>query len=75
MRSITPPPAVTATLDPETFAVLEADAAGNAGGDPISLEPAAVMYTVLQGVAGSMGHLPRAPVMGAAGTFVADPEV
>ncbi len=69
-------PAVTATLDPETFAVLEAAAAGNSGGgDPISLEPAAVMYTVLQGVAGSMGHLPRAPVMGPAGTFVADPEV
>lgn len=69
-------PAVTATLDPETFAVLEAAAAGTAGGgDPISLEPAAVMYTVLQGVAGSMGHLPRAPVMGPAGTFVADPEV
>ncbi len=67
-------PAVTATLDPETFAVLGAAPGDTVGGDPISLVPAAVMYTVLQGLVGSMGHLPRAPVMGASGTFVADPE-
>jgi putative selenate reductase len=63
-------PDVAATLDVATFAVIDASVAD---GITVSLEPAAVMYTVLQGIAGSMRHLPRVPVTGSSGTFVADP--
>jgi NADPH-dependent glutamate synthase beta subunit-like oxidoreductase len=65
-------PAVAATLDPETFAV---DELGSLDGTSVSLEPAAVMYTVLSGISGSMEHLPKVPVGGTAGTLVADPQV
>ncbi len=49
-------PALTATVDPSDFSLLEAEA-----GDGVpSLEPAAVMYAVLTGVRGSMPHIPTA---------------
>jgi NADPH-dependent glutamate synthase beta subunit-like oxidoreductase len=67
-------PAATATLDPQTFAATDVSM-GASDGAAVSLEPAAVMYTVLQGIAGSMRHLPRVPVGGPSGTFVTDPQV
>ncbi len=42
------------------FAVLAATAAGAADGEPLSLEPAAVMATLLAGVTGSLPHIPTA---------------
>ena len=64
-------PGVTATLDRDTFAVVEA----SIDRDGVSLMPAAAMYTVLQGVGGSMRHLPTMPVAGTGGTFIPDPGV
>jgi putative selenate reductase len=57
-------PAFTARLDPATFALLEATLEGAAEGEALSLEPAAVMATVLRGVSGSMPHIPVAAVGG-----------
>jgi len=69
-------PGVRATLDRATFAVLEAaptaDGAGAADGAPASLEPAAVLATLLGGIAGSAAHLPTGASLGA-GTRVAPP--
>jgi NADPH-dependent glutamate synthase beta subunit-like oxidoreductase len=64
-------PKFTAKLDKDTLALVEAtttDAAST--GDTLSLEPAAVMHTVLNGVAGSMPHI---PVMTEGGTVVEHP--
>jgi putative selenate reductase len=64
-------PGFRAVLDPATFTVLEAvPTAAVAEGSVLSLEPAAVMATVLRGVAGSLPHIPSAA---AGGTFVARP--
>ncbi len=57
-------PAFTATLDPATFVLLEATPTGAAEGEALSLEPAAVMATVLRGVSGSMPHIPVAAAGG-----------
>jgi ferredoxin len=63
-------PGLRATLDRATFAVLEAaptgDGAGPADGAPASLEPAAVLATLLAGFAGSAAHLPTATPLGGA---------
>jgi len=67
-------PVATATLDPQTFAATEVSM-GASDGAAVSLQPAAVLYTVLQGIAGSMRHLPRVSVGGPSGTFVTDPQV
>ena len=63
-------PGVSATLDRDTFAVASASVDG---ADDVSLQPAAVMYTVLQGVGGSMRHIPTMSVAGGGGTFIPDP--
>jgi NADPH-dependent glutamate synthase beta subunit-like oxidoreductase len=64
-------PTFTAKLDAATLSLIEATpAAGAADGEVLSLEPAAVMYTLLEGVAKSMPHI---PVMVDGGTFVAHP--
>jgi putative selenate reductase len=62
-------PGLTATLDRRSLAV----SAATVDGDGASLEPAAVLYTLLAGLDGSMGHLPR--MAATTGTFVADPGV
>ncbi len=52
-------PALEATLDPTDFELLEAKPGKAAAeGQAVSLEPAASMYVVLTGLAGSMPHLP-----------------
>jgi hypothetical protein len=64
-------PSFTAKLDAETLELIEAaptDAAPD--GEVLSLEPAAVMYTLLKGVGASMPHI---PTMAEAGTFVTHP--
>jgi putative selenate reductase len=66
-------PGLRAILDRETFALLEATSAGAADGEPLSLEPAAVMATVLAGITGSMPHIPTAAP--GAGTRVAPPDL
>ncbi len=53
-------PTFRATLDASTLDLIEATATGAAEGDALSLEPAAVMVTLLRGVRGSMPHLPVA---------------
>jgi putative selenate reductase len=63
-------PGFRAVLDRDTFALVEAEPTGAAEGEPLSLEPAAVMATVLVGVTGS---LPQIPTAAAGGTRVAQP--
>jgi len=63
-------PSFTATLDPATLQLVEATATDASEGEVLSLEPAAVMHTLLEGVRSSMPHIP-AFVDG--GTFVAHP--
>ena len=63
-------PGFRAVLDRDTFAVVEATPTGAADGTSLSLEPAAVMATVLAGVTGSM---PQIPTAAAGGTRVVHP--
>ena len=53
-------PGFRAVLDRDTFAVVQATPTGTADGETLSLEPAAVMATVLAGVTGSLPHIPTA---------------
>jgi putative selenate reductase len=64
-------PGFRAVLDRDTFAVIEARPTGAAEGEALTLEPAAVMATLLQGVTGSLPHIPT--VVGAGGSRVAHP--
>lgn len=63
-------PGFRAVLDRDTFAVVEATPTGAAEEEGLSLEPAAVMATLLAGLTGSMPHIPTA---GAGGSRVARP--
>ena len=63
-------PGFRAILDRDTFALLEATLTGATSADQLSLEPAAVMATLLQGVTGSLPHIPTAA---AGGSRVAHP--
>jgi putative selenate reductase len=63
-------PTFHAILDRVTLGLLEATAIGAADGDVLSVEPAAVMVTLLNGLAGSMPHL---PTVAEDGTFLAPP--
>ena len=63
-------PGFSAVLDRETFAVLESTVTGAPEGSSPSLEPAAVMATLVAGVTGSLPHIPTAA---AGGTRVAEP--
>ena len=65
-------PGFRAELDRDTFALLEATADGAAEGAALSLEPAAVMATLLRGLEGSMPHL---PTVAEGGTFGRPPEL
>jgi putative selenate reductase len=53
-------PGLRAVLDRDTFAMVEATPTGAAEGETMSLEPAAVMATLLAGVTGSLPHIPAA---------------
>ena len=64
-------PGFRAVLDRDTFAVVETTPTGVAEGESLSLEPAAVMATLLAGVTGSLPHI---PVAGAGGSRVAHPD-
>jgi NADPH-dependent glutamate synthase beta subunit-like oxidoreductase len=57
-------PALTASLDPATFALLRATPAGHADPSVVSLEPAAVMATLLTGLSRSRPHLTRLAELG-----------
>ena len=63
-------PGFRAVLDRDTFALVEATPTGAAEGETLSLEPAAVMATLLAGVTGSLPHIPTAA---AGGSRVAHP--
>ena len=65
-------PGFRATLERDTFALLDATPTGAAEGAALPLEPAAVMATLLGGLVGSMPHLPTA---GEGGTFVPPPDL
>jgi putative selenate reductase len=65
-------PGLRAVLDRSTFAVLEASAEADTAGGTRSLAPAATMATLLDGIAGSLPHLPVAAT-GAGGTRVPAP--
>jgi len=63
-------PTFHALLDPATLDLIEATPTGGAEGQVLSLEPAAVMATLLAGLRASMPHI---PVASGDGTFVPAP--
>ncbi len=63
-------PGLRAVLRRDSFAVVEATSTGAADGEAVSLEPAAIMATILAGISGSLPHIPTAA---AGGTRVAAP--
>jgi putative selenate reductase len=63
-------PGFRAALDRGTFALVEAEPTGAAEGETFSLEPAAVMVTLLAGITDSLPHL---PVAGTGGTRIRAP--
>jgi putative selenate reductase len=63
-------PGFRAVLERDTFSLVEATPTGAAEGEPLSLQPAAVMATLLAGVTGS---LPQIPTAAAGGSRVAHP--
>ena len=65
-------PSFRAVLRPASLELVEAAPTGATDGEELSLEPAAVMATLLAGLRGSMPHL---PVAAEGGTFVAEPEL
>ncbi|MDH3606340.1 MAG: FAD-dependent oxidoreductase [Acidimicrobiia bacterium] len=66
-------PGFTATLDKDTFKLLEAAPTAAGEGESLTLVPAADMYILLKGLQGSMGHLPAMAADGSQGTFVEHP--
>ncbi|MGI9610372.1 MAG: FAD-dependent oxidoreductase, partial [Acidimicrobiia bacterium] len=63
-------PAFTAKLDASTLELLEATPTAASEGEVLTLEPAAIMHTLLTGVTKSMPHI---PAMVDGGTFVTHP--
>jgi hypothetical protein len=63
-------PTFRAALEPATFALVDATPDGAREGDELSLEPAALMATLLDGLRESMPHI---PVAAPGGTFVGGP--
>jgi putative selenate reductase len=63
-------PGFRAVLERDTFALIEATPTGAAEGEPLSLQPAAVMATLLAGVTGSLPHI---PIAAGGGTRVVHP--
>jgi len=57
-------PGFRAVLDRDTLALVEATLTGAAEGETLSLQPAAVMATLLAGVTGSLPHIPTAAADG-----------
>ncbi len=57
-------PGFRAVLERDTFALVEATPTGAADGEALSLQPAAVMATLLAGVTGSLPHIPTAAAGG-----------
>ena len=66
-------PRFTATLDRDTFTLLEATTTAAADGESLSLEAAADMFILLKGINGSMSHLPAMAADGSRGTLVRHP--
>jgi putative selenate reductase len=65
-------PTFSAALEPASLAVIDATPNGLGEGDELSLEPAAMMATLLAGLRRSMPHI---PVAATDGTFVRAPEL
>ena len=63
-------PSFTAKLDADTLELIEATVTSGSESEVLSLEPAAVMHTLLTGVAGSMPHI---PAMVDGGPFIPHP--
>jgi len=66
-------PALRATLDKDTFELIEASLLRDGDHNGLSLTPAVVMYTIMKGLHGSMPHLPVMSADGVVGTLVAHP--
>jgi putative selenate reductase len=67
-------PSFSARLDTESFGLLEATVAdGTVKGQALSLSPAADMFVLLQGLQGSMPHLPVMATDAGSGTKVPHP--
>jgi len=64
-------PRFSATLDKDTFKLLEATPTAAADGEALSLKAAADMFILLKGLQGSMPHLPA--MLEDRGTFVTHP--
>jgi putative selenate reductase len=67
-------PRFRAVLHRDTFGLVEATPTWTADGGPLSLEPAAVMATLLAGVTGSLPHIPTAASGGSRVGHPGDPE-
>jgi putative selenate reductase len=65
-------PTFSAVLEPASLELIEATPNGVREGDDLSLEPAALMATLLAGLRRSMPHV---PVAATGGTFVREPEL
>jgi hypothetical protein len=65
-------PTFSAALEPASLALIDATPNGLGEGDDVSLEPAAMMATLLAGLRRSMPHIPAAA---SGGTFVRAPEL
>jgi putative selenate reductase len=63
-------PTFRAVLEPISLELVEATSTGAADGEELSLEPAALMATLLAGLGKSMPHI---PVVAVGGTFVPEP--
>jgi putative selenate reductase len=63
-------PGFRAALESDTFGLIEAEPTGTADGEALSLEPAVVMATLLEGVTVSLPHI---PTVAAGGTRVTHP--
>jgi hypothetical protein len=70
-------PSVKATLRGDTLELIDAtpldSGDGYEDGDEISLEPAAVMYTIMKGLQDSMPQVPSMPAGGSAFTLIGHP--
>ncbi|NNL69663.1 MAG: hypothetical protein HKO70_06855, partial [Acidimicrobiia bacterium] len=64
-------PTFSATLDKDTFKLLEATPTSAADGETLSLKAAADMFILFKGLQGSMEHLPL--MQETRGTFVTHP--
>jgi len=66
-------PRFTATLEKDTFELLQATPTQTGEGETLSLQAAADMYILMRGISGSLPHLPVVAADGSVGTRIPHP--